>query len=316
MTDARVDEVKTSSKAQKRSFIQVLGNTPIPWILPLALILICIFLYPIIEIVRLSFTNASLVGDDYSYTLSSYTSLFTSPGFIKMLWVTGFFVGFSVLFQMAFGFVIALMIDQGTKRNLVGTVVTRTAVLSAWAIPGVIIGIIWSLLYSETESGILNYFLSLAGVTNPVAFLSDPINALISVTVANVWRGTAFSMIFVYAGLQTFPNDVIEAAKIDGAGAFQRLFKVIIPILKPIILVNLIVITVETFNTFDMVMALTGGGPGRSTEVIALSIYNQIFNNFHLGEGAAAAVLLLVINIALTVVYFRFLEKGSKEGRA
>jgi multiple sugar transport system permease protein len=305
-----------NSKAPKQSFSKVLGNTPIPWLLPLALVLIFVFLYPIFEIVRLSFTDASLVEKDYSYTLESYISLFTSPGFVKMLWVTGIFVFFSVAFQVVFGFMIALMVDQGAKRNLAGTVVTRTAVLSAWAIPGVIIGIIWSLLYAETQSGILNYFLSFVGVDHPVAFLSDPVNALISVIVANVWRGTAFSMIFIYAGLQTFPNDVLEAARIDGASAFQRLFKVVIPILKPIILVNLIVITVQTFNTFDMVMALTGGGPGRSTEVIALSIYTQIFHQFNLGQGAATAVVLLMINIAMTIVYFRFLEKGTGEGRS
>jgi multiple sugar transport system permease protein len=294
-----------------RSFLARLGDTPIPWILPLALILIGVFLYPIIEIVRLGFTNADLIGAEYDYTASSYISLFTAPSFANMLLVTLIFVGFSVIFQMLLGFAIALMIDQGTKRKLMGTVVTRTAVLSAWAIPGVIIGIIWSLLYSEGETGILNYFLTFIGVEEPVAFLSNPTNALIAVTVANVWRGTAFSMIFIYAGLQTFPQDVIEAAKMDGAGAVHRLFTIVIPILRPVLLINMIVIIVDTFNTFDMVMAMTGGGPGRSTEVIALSIYNQIFNNFDLGTGSATATLLLVINILLTVVYFRFLEKGK-----
>lgn len=300
----------------QRPFLTRVSDTPILWVLPLALILIGVFLYPIIEIVRLSFTNADLIGDDYSYTLTSYLSLFTAPSFINMVTVTALFVGFSVAFQMLLGFAIALMIDQGTKRKLVGTVITRTAVLSAWAIPGVIIGIIWSLLYAEGETGILNYFLTFVGVEDPVAFLSDPTNALISVTIANIWRGTAFSMIFIYAGLQTFPQDVIEAAKMDGAGAVHRLLKVIIPILKPVLLVNMIVIIVDTFNTFDMVMAMTGGGPGRSTEVIALSIYNQIFNNFDLGRGSATATLLLVINIALTIVYFRFLEKGKEAKKA
>lgn len=299
----------------RRSFLSRAGDTPIPWVLPLALILIAVFLYPIIEIVRLGFTNADLVGSEYDYTTSSYVSLFTAPSFMKMLTVTALFVGFSVAFQMLLGFAIALMLDQGTKRSLRGTVITRTAVLSAWAIPGVIIGIIWSLLYAEGETGILNYFLTFVGVDDPVAFLSNPTNALVAVTVANIWRGTAFSMIFIYAGLQTFPQDVLEAARMDGAGAVQRLFRVVIPILLPVLLVNMIVIIVDTFNTFDMVMAMTGGGPGRSTEVIALSIYNQIFNNFDLGSGAATATLLLAINVALTVVYFRFLEKekGAKK---
>lgn len=309
-------EPNLDSKKKGKNFFKGIGDSPTPWILPLILILVFVFLYPIIEIVRLSFTDANLVQKDYSYTLSSYVSLFSSPGFLKMLWITAVFVSLSVGFQIFLGFVIALLVDQGVKRKLVGTVVTRTAVLSAWAIPGVIIGIIWSLLYAETDSGILNYMFSMIGIKDPIAFLSDPINALFSVIVANVWRGTAFSMIFIYAGLQTFPTDVLEAAKIDGAGSVQRLFKVIMPILKPVLLVNMIVITVQTFNTFDMVMALTSGGPGRSTEVIALGIYNSIFHMFDLGQGAATAVVLLVINIVMTIVYFRFLEQGTGEDRA
>jgi multiple sugar transport system permease protein len=292
----------------KKSVIKVLGDSPVPWLLPLGLILALVFIYPIFEIIRLSFTDANLIEKQYSYTLDSYISLFTLPGFGKMLGVTMLFVSFSVVFQMVFGFIVALLVDQGTKRKLVGTVIARTAVLTAWAIPGVVIGVIWRLLYNESEAGILNYIFHFAGI-GLVPFLSDPTMALISVTIANIWRGTAFSMILIYAGLQTFPNEVLEAAKIDGASAWQRLTKIIIPILTPIIMINLILITVQTFNTFDMVMALTGGGPGKSTEVIALSIYNSIFRVFDLGQGAATAVVLLGINIIMTLIYFRFLER-------
>lgn len=288
-----------------------LGNSPLPWLFPLAVILLLVFLYPVFEIVRLSFTNANLVSPGYAYTLHSYLSLFALPGFGKMLWTTALFVFASAFLQMALGFLIALLVDQGTKRKLAGTVVARTAVLSAWAVPGVVIGIIWKMLYSESDSGILNYLFHLLGADHSITFLSDPTNALISVTLANVWRGTAFSMILVYAALQTFPNDLMEAAKMDGANVWQRLFRVVIPVLSPILMINLIIVTVQTFNTFDMIMALTGGGPGKSTEVIALSIYNSIFHEFELGRGAATAVVLLGINILMTIVYFRFIEKGQ-----
>ncbi|MGB8954220.1 MAG: sugar ABC transporter permease [Tumebacillaceae bacterium] len=296
--------------------LRVLGNTPVPWLFPLAAILLLVFLYPVFEIVRLSFTDAKLVGQTYEYSLQSYLTLLELPGFGAMLWTTALFVFFSALLQMALGFVIALLVDQGTKRKVVGTVVARTAVLSAWAIPGVVIGVIWKMLYSESESGILNYLFHLLGSDQSVPFLSDPTYALISVTFANVWRGTAFSMILLYAALQTFPNDLMEAAKMDGANLWQRLWKVMLPVLSPILMINLIVVTVQTFNTFDMIMALTGGGPGTSTEVIALSIYNSIFHDFQMGRGAATAVVLLGINILMTVIYFRFIEKGQGGGRA
>jgi multiple sugar transport system permease protein len=285
-------------------------NSPLPWLLPLAAILGATFIYPIFEIARLSFTDASLVSGEYSYTLESYLSLFRSPYFANMLKVTAIFVCFSVVFQMLLGFLIALAVDQGAKRGMRTSIVTRTAVLSAWVIPGVIIGIIWSILYEQSAGGILNYVLGSIGLSVP--FLTDPQVALASVTITNIWRGTAFSMILLYAGLQTLPDDVMEAAKVDGANAWQRLIHVVLPLLAPILFIDLVVVSIETFNTFDMVLALTGGGPGRSTEVVALSIYNQIFQQFDLGQGAATAVLLLTINMLMTFVYIRFLERNEE----
>ena len=195
------------AKAPQRSWIETLAASPVLWLLPLMVVLLAIFVFPIFETVRLSFTNANLVGSDYEYTLGSYASLFTSPYFFNMLKVTAIFVFFSVAFQMLFGFLIALAVDQGARRGMRASIVTRTAVLSAWAIPGVLIGIIWSILYQQSAGGILNYALSLVGLGS-VPFLSDPEIALASVTIANIWRGTAFSMILIYAGLQTLPGDV------------------------------------------------------------------------------------------------------------
>lgn len=298
-------------EAPQRSWTEALAASPILWLLPLTVILLAIFVFPIFEIARLSFTNANLVGSDYEYTFSSYASLLTSPYFFNMLTVTAIFVFVSVAFQMIFGFLIALAVDQGARRGMTASIVTRTAVLSAWAIPGVLIGVIWSILYQQSAGGILNYILSLVGL-GPVPFLSDPEIALASVTIANIWRGTAFSMILVYAGLQTIPGDVIEAAKIDGANAFQRMTRITLPLIAPILFINLVIVSIETFNTFDMVLALTGGGPGRSTEVIALSIYNQIFAQFNLGQGAATAVLLLVISVIMTIVYIRLLQREEE----
>ncbi len=299
-----------SKMAGKRTWSESIRDSPTLWLLPLAVVLGVTFLFPVFEIARLSFTDASLLDDDYSYTLESYLDLFRSPYFANMLWVTAIFVFASVFLQMLLGFLIALLVDQGAKRGMRTSIVTRTAVLSAWAIPGVIIGIIWSILYEQSAAGILNYALSFVGF-GEVPFLSDPQVALASVTLANVWRGTAFSMILLYAGLQTLPDDVMEAAKVDGANAWQRLTRVMLPLLAPMLFINLVIVSIETFNTFDMVLALTGGGPGRSTEIAALSVYNQIFEQFNLGQGAATAVLLVAVNLIMTFVYVRFLERDE-----
>ncbi|HYZ03573.1 MAG TPA: sugar ABC transporter permease [Rubrobacter sp.] len=300
-----------SKTAGKKNWSEAVRDSPVPWLLPLAAVLGVTFLFPVFEIARLSFTDASLVGEDYFYTLESYLDLFRSPYFANMLQATAVFVFASVFLQMFMGFLIALLVDQGAKRGMKTSIVTRTAVLSAWAIPGVIIGIIWSILYEQSAAGILNYVLSFVGF-GEVPFLSDPQVALASVTLANVWRGTAFSMILLYAGLQTLPNDVMEAAKVDGANAWQRLTRVMLPLLAPMLFINLVIVSIETFNTFDMVLALTGGGPGRSTEIAALSVYNQIFEQFNLGQGAATAVLLVAVNLIMTFVYIKFLERNER----
>ena len=299
-----------SKMAGKRTWSESIRDSPALWLLPLAVVLGVTFLFPVFEIARLSFTDASLIDEDYSYTLESYLDLFRSPYFANMLWATAIFVFASVFLQMLLGFLIALLVDQGAKRGMRTSIVTRTAVLSAWAIPGVIIGIIWSILYEQSAAGILNYLLSFVGF-GEVPFLSNPQVALASVTLANVWRGTAFSMILLYAGLQTLPDDVMEAAKVDGANAWQRLTRVMLPLLAPMLFINLVIVSIETFNTFDMVLALTGGGPGRSTEIAALSVYNQIFEQFNLGQGAATAVLLVAVNLIMTFVYVRFLERDE-----
>lgn len=304
-------ELRTKS-TQMKHLVTKGKSSPLPWLLPLGIILLFVFLYPIFEIVKFSFTNASLLESDLSYTLGSYIRLFSLPGFYQMLLITAIFVSFSVVFQIFFGFIIASAIDQGQKLKLKGTVVVRTAVLTAWAIPGVVIGIIWRIMYNETDAGILNHFFSSLGL-DTFAFLSDPTLALFAVILANIWRGTAFSMILIYAAIQTLPTDVMEAAKIDGANAFQRLIKVMLPMLAPIILITLIIISIDTFNTFDMVMALTGGGPGQSTEVIALSIYTVIFREFNLGQGAATAVVLLAINVLMTLVYLKVLGRKGEQ---
>ena len=137
---------------------------------------------------------------------------------------------------------------------------------------------------------------------SPLSFLSDPTLALLSVVAANIWRGTALTMIFAYAGLQAVPQEVREAASIDGAGYVRTFFAVVRPIMGPILLVNLIIVIVETFNTFDMVLGLTGGGPGDATEFLALRIYREIFTNLNLGQGSALAVILLAINLVLVAV--------------
>lgn len=284
-----------------------LQESPFFWLMPAAAFLLVFYTYPLLDVIRLSFTDAKLIGGDYEYTLRSYSRLFRDPATLRSLQVTLIFAIGSVAVKLTLGMLLALGLDAAVKRGLRGMVAVRTSILAAWVIPGVIVGVIWKLLLSTSSYGMLNYWIESAYGTS-IPFLSEPKMALMTAILANVWRGVAFTMIILYAGLQKIPAELYEAAVIDGAGAFARFRHITVPMLVPVIFIALVLMTISGVNTFDLIVALTGGGPARSTEVIALSVYQQVFKFMNLGRGSAVAVLLLAINLGMTLVYLFLLR--------
>ena len=206
------------------------------------------------------------------------------------------------------GLLVALALHRGVLRGLPGVSLVRVVILCSWIVPGVASGIVWQLMFNEASYGFLNALLRMVGLS-PVAWLSDPDIAIWSAVIANVWRGTAFSMILLYAGLLVIPRSLYEAAAVDGATALKQFWYITLPQLRPILLINTILISIFTLNTFDLILPLTGGGPGRATEVLALYAYNTIFRNFDLSNGAVLAVILLLISLIFTLFYVRLLPK-------
>ena len=282
-------------------------NRPTLWLAPLLAVVTLFYLYPALEVLRYSLTNASLLKPDYEYTLSTFTQTLSDPVLYGVLKTTAIFVVASIVLQLILGLVIAVAVNRASKRRLPGRVFMRSLVLSAWVMPGVVIGIVWAIVLNDADYGLANLLLGAVGLGS-VPWLSTPSTALASVILANVWRGTAFSMILQYAGLQSIPDELYEAAEVDGAGKLQSFFYITIPQLRPILMINIILITIFTLNTFDMILVLTGGGPGQATEVLALRTYNVIFQNFSLSGGAVLAVIMLLISLALTLAYRRLLH--------
>ena len=237
-------------------------------------------------------------GTAYRYTLLGFRALAEDPQFRAMIGVTLLFVLASVALQLALGLLLAWLFDAAERRRVLGALTARVAVVSAWVIPGVLIGVIWKILLIENRSGIVNYWLAQLGL-GPAPLLSSGSLALASVIVANTWRGTAFSMLMQYAGLRRIPRELHEAADLEGLSAWQRLRWVILPPVAPVILLNLLLITIYTLNTFDMILPLTGGGPARRTEVVSLYMYRSAFYDLESGKAAAIAVVMLAINAAL-----------------
>jgi multiple sugar transport system permease protein len=312
MATAGEDGLVEFSRKRARDLLGRVVDNPLPWLLPTLAALALFQLYPLIEAVRLSLTNEVLTTTGTEFVgLENYVELFTSIGFQQMVVVTAVFAVSSIVLHTLCGLLLALAIDYGVRRGLRGHLTTRVSVLLAWIVPGIIIGLIWKVMLVESQLGAVNYLLGTVGV-GPVPFRSDPTLALASTIIAGTWRGTAFAMIMIYGGLQRIPGRLYEAARVDGAGRWARFRHVTIPQLKPVLFVTIVLVTIYALNTFDLIFALTNGGPGQATEVFALFMYRKAFTDYALGEGAAVAVVLLGVNLLLTAVYLYLFDIGDE----
>ena len=281
------------------------------WLLPAVALSTALIVYPMLDLARIALTDQGAYGSPHRYTLESFRSLLTGPEFYQMAAITVVFVVASVSLQLGLGLAVAVLVDAARRRGARLTLLARASVVSAWVIPGVLVGVLWRILLVENRSGIVNYYLSLIGL-GPLPLLSSAGLAMTSVIAANAWRGCAFSMILQFAGLQRIPRELHEAADLEGLRPWARLRMLILPQLAPVLALNLILITIQTLNTFDLVLPLTGGGPARRTEVISLFMYRAAFYDLETGRAAAAAVLLLALNIGLAVIAARLILRPRK----
>jgi len=275
---------------------------------PAALLLSLFFVGPALWAAYSSLTNLALVGIDAANPrfigLDNYARLFSDPDFWQVIRnsVT-FVVGSAVIGQFGLGLGLALLIDHAERRRWWFATVAYAAVLLAWVNPTLIAGFLWVAMYDFFFGSLNHVFLSALGLP-PVDWLgSFPMPAVI---VANVWRGTAFTMIIFLGALKTIPPDIYEAARIDGAGTWRRFWDHTIPSLRPIVALTLLSITMSTFGTFIVIQALTNGGPGIATEVIALYAFDSAFKSFSIGYGSAIAAVMLALNLVFAVVYLRW----------
>ena len=284
-----------------------------PWLAPALVLLGAFYLVPILDVARLAFGNATLLRPATEYGLGGVVTVLTNPALGGVLWTTAVFTSASVIGIQAVGLAVALLVIRGERRGLWGMTLLRTLVLTAWVVPGIANGLIWQMLFSEAPFGALNSMLGLVGIA-PVRWLSDPGNAMMSAVIANVWQGAAFSMIIFYAARRGFDPELYDAAAVDGAGAAAQFWFITLPQLRPAILVVSVLVTIQTLNTFDVILSLTGGGPGRATEVLSLFTFNTVFYNLDLSGGSVLALVLVLLAMALTVVYVLALRRGGGGG--
>ena len=294
-------------------------NQANPWItsnLPLlvvamlpAILLIGALLYFTAWAFMFSFTDLALVGKkavEWSWVgFDNFERLFTRKGFLESLWTTIIFVFFSAIVgQSVLGFLLALAL-----RNRYSTLktVVEVCIMLGWLLPDIVAAFLWSATTSQT--GLINALIVVPLGFRPVNFINE--FALPIVTIANIWKGTAWSYLLFSAALDSVSREVVEAAKIDGASPLQRIWLVILPIIRPHIATNMLFITIWTFTYFPLIFAMTGGGPGRQTETLAVFLYNQSFSRGNLGFGSAISVAMLVIVGVLSIVYLRMLREPT-----
>ncbi|MCL4408115.1 MAG: sugar ABC transporter permease [Thermotogae bacterium] len=206
-----------------------------------------------------SLTRWNIVGTPKFIGFSNYIELFNDPSFITSLINTLYFMALTVPALIVLGLLIALLVDQ----NLKGRTVTRTFVFMPYVIMSTVVGVIWMWIF-DTHFGILNYYLSFLGI-KPIAWLSSVNWAMPAVAITTIWWTVGFNMILFLAGLQDIPEELKEAARIDGASNWQIFWNVIFPLLRPTTVVVLMLTLINSFEVFDQVYVMTGGGPSMAT---------------------------------------------------
>jgi len=282
--------------------------------LPALVVIGIFFLGPALWAVYISFTDYALLGPSARNPrfigLGNYIRMLGDPLFLQALYNSiVFVVGSAYLGQFLIGLGIALLLHYSNKWGVRGGTLVYSTVLVGWIVPALLAGFIWVAMY-DYYYGTLNTILRAVGLP-PVSWLSRDL-AMLSVIVANIWRGTAFTMILFLAGLETVPQEVYDAARIDGASGLQTLRYITLPMLKEIAVVDLLSITMSTFGVFIIILTLTNGGPGFATEVLALYAYHRAFQNYEIGYGSAISVFLILLNVAIGVVYIKLSRRGEE----
>lgn len=272
---------------------------------PSWILLLLFFITPMLLTFGFAFTNLSLTGTDAANIqfigFQNFANMFQDPEFRISVFRTLIFLLFSaVIGQVVLGLIIALLMKEKRRgfRRFIGVIV-----IAGWVTPEIVVAFCWVAFLSDT--GTFNAILQGIGF-EPITWLFT--FPMVSVIIANIWHGTAFSMMVFQAALDDVPKSVQEAAVIDGASRWQIFFRVTLPIVKGSIVTNMMLVTLQTLGVFTLIYTMTGGGPGNATQILPIFMYNQAFVNYQFGYGTAISLVLLVIGTVASLLYMRFMK--------
>ncbi len=279
-----------------------------PWLIPASFLALPLLVYlifvilPTLNSLIYSFTDWVGYGADFNFVgLANFEKIFTDRLFSNAIKNTAIWLALAMTAPTLLGLSLALALQGKGKIN--------TFYKSLFYLPiclsPIIIGIIWVWLYSP-KVGIVNLFLRSIGLDQfTTAWLANPNTALYAVFVAWAWQQTGLNMVIFLAGLTSVPTPLVEAAKVDGASAWQTLIKVIIPMLRPATVVVLALTAISALKSFEIIWVMTMGGPFNKSDTLAVFMYSESFRKFKMGYGSAAAVILFLMTLVIIVLYFR-----------
>ncbi|MGH3177399.1 MAG: carbohydrate ABC transporter permease [Streptosporangiaceae bacterium] len=275
----------------------------VTFLIPAFAYVLFVFVLPIVYNLILSFeqTSPATIASLFApfAGISNYRDILVQPTTQSAIVRTFTFTAASLFFQFIIGFALALLFNTRFPLRRVA----RSLIIIPWLLPLLITGFIFRFLF-QTEAGAINQILTdLHLISHPIGFLTSPGWAYVAVLIANIWLGIPFFTVLLYSALQDVPAELKEAAMLDGANAWQRLIRVTLPVVRPVIEVVIVLGFVFTIKVFDLVIGMTQGGPANSTEIMAPWAYNVTFQEFEYGQGAALNTILLLIAFVAAPVY-------------
>lgn len=278
-------------------------------ILPALIVVVAVVLVPVINAILMSFQSYDLTRPTrIGYIgFTNYINVFKDKLFWQALVKTLLWVIFGVGFQFFFGFILALLLNKSFR----GRGVVRAVSLIPWVTPGVLIGLMWRWIY-DGNYGVLNDLaLKLGLISDKIPFLAQKSTAFPSVVVTIIWQGIPFFALMLLAGLQGVPGELYEAADIDGANWFQKLFRVTVPSIKNTIFVTTLLRIIWVANSVDVIFNMTGGGPAYSTQTLSVYIFNKA-NALDLGYASSMAIVLTLMLLCVAIPYLKSIFKDQE----
>ncbi|MGJ8583573.1 MAG: carbohydrate ABC transporter permease [Marinosulfonomonas sp.] len=307
MTEIAGRTIAQSEAATRRR--NVISEKWFAWLLvaPSLIFILFIVAWPLVEVVRLSFLEAGLGGEKY-VGLQNYTDLLESRKFHQTIIRTFYWMFLSVGLKLIMGLIGAVLLNAVVP----GRALFRVLVMPPWVIPVAIGCIGWLWLYNGYFGVLSGVAQRLGIIDGPFEFLAYKTSAFYSAIVTDVWVGTPMVTLFFLAAMQGVSRDLYEAAWVDGAGRWYRFRRITIPQIMPVIVSMALLSAIWTFNSFEIIWILTNGGPRGATTTLIVDTYKTAISNFKFGEGAARAVVIVMLLASFSLIYMFFLNKVNK----